>query len=342
MRHVVAAVALAVCTVTAVVCADQAGGGGPQAGGRGTQTAAPAPQAPSPKPQASSPKPQASSAAFDSAKAWEHLRQMVSIGPRPAGSAAIRLTRAYITRQLSSYGLTVQEQPFTANTPAGKVEMVNLSVRLPGRRTDRILLTGHYDTKRFSEFQFVGASDGASSAAILIELARALKGRPHEFTYEFVWFDGEEAVCKGWDECGTTDSPDNTYGSRYYVQAAKSANALPTLKAMILFDMIGAKDLKLKRDGSSTPWLVDLVWAAAKRLGHTSTFQEVRGDVGGDDHMPFMQAGIPSIDIIDLDDYVQLWHTKDDDLAHVSASSMEVVANVVLAALPDIEKRLMR
>ena len=281
-------------------------------------------------------------ASFDSAKAWEHLRQMVSIGPRPSGSAAIKLTQAYITRQLSSFGLTVQEQKFTASTPAGKIDMNNLIARLPGRRTDRILLTGHYDTKRFNEFQFVGASDGASSAAILIELARALKSRPHEFTYEFVWFDGEEAVCKEWSECGTPDAPDNTYGSRYYVQAAKTANALPTLKAMILFDMIGAKDLKLKRDGSSTPWLVETIWAAAKRLGQTSVFREVRGDVGGDDHIPFMRAGVPSVDLIDLDDYVDIWHTKDDDLAHVSASSMESVANVVLAALPDIEKRLMR
>jgi len=306
----------------AIVCADQGTGGAP-----------PKPAAPA------AAQPAAQTASFDASRAWEHLRQMVSLGPRPSGSAAIKMTQAYITRQLSGIGLTVQEQKFTATTPIGPIEMNNLMVRLPGRRPDRILLTGHYDTKRFSDFAFVGASDAASSAAILIELARVLKGRTHEFTYELVWFDGEEAVCREWSECGTPDSPDNTYGSRYYVQSAKKANALPSLKAMILFDMIGAKDLKLKRDGSSTPWLVDLVWAAAKRLGQTSTFQDVRGDVGGDDHMAFMQAGIPSIDLIDLDDYPQ-WHTKDDDLAHVAAGSMKIVADVVLAALPDIERRL--
>jgi Zn-dependent M28 family amino/carboxypeptidase len=266
---------------------------------------------------------------------------MVSIGPRPAGSAAIRQTRGYITRQLSNIGLTVQEQPFTAATPLGKVDMVNLAVKLPGRRPEKILLTGHYDTKLYRDQTFVGASDAASSAAILIELARVLKSRPHEFTYELVWFDGEEAVCKGWDECGTPSSPDNTYGSRYYVQAAKSANALGSLKAMILFDMIGARNLKLKRDSSSTPWLTDVVWAAAKRLGHDRTFLDQGTSVGGDDHMPFVAAGIPSLDIIDLEDYPQ-WHTKDDDLAHVSASSLQVVGDVVLAALPEIEKRLMR
>lgn len=281
-------------------------------------------------------------AAFDSAKAWEHLRQMVAIGPRPAGSPQLRQTRAYITRQLAEMGLTVQDQPFVAATPAGNVEMVNLIVRLPGRRPDKILLTGHYDTKIERSFVFVGASDGASSGAILIELARALKSQPHEFIYEFVWFDGEEAVCDGWDECGKPGSPDNTYGSRYYVQAAQKANAIGSLKTMILFDMIGARDLKIRRETDfSTPWLMDLVWTAAKRLRHDDAFISADGPVGGDDHLPFAKAGVPSIDIIDLQDYPQ-WHTPADDLDHVSQQSLQVVAEVVLEALPDIEKRLMR
>jgi len=277
--------------------------------------------------------------AFDAAKAWEHLRQMVALGPRPSGSSAIRLTRTYITRQLRNEGLTVEEQPFTADTPLGKVDMLNLSVKLPGRRTDRILLTGHYDTKILRDQVFVGASDGASSAAILIELARVLKGTAHEFTYEFVWFDGEEAVCSTWDECGTAASPDNTYGSRYYVQAARQAKATGATKTMILFDMIGARDLTLRRDRASTGWLNEIVWATARRLGHAGTFLDSDTEIGGDDHMAFMQAGIPSVDLIDLSDYPQ-WHTKDDDLAHVSAGSMKIVGDVVLAALPDIEKRL--
>jgi hypothetical protein len=280
-------------------------------------------------------------AAFDSARAYEHLRQMVSLGPRPSGSAAIRQTRAYITRQLSSYGLTVLEQPFTAATPLGNVDMINLSVRLLGRRTDRILLTGHYDTKLYRDRVFVGASDAASSAAILIELARVLKTRPHEFTYDLVWFDGEEAVCEGWDQCGTPRSPDNTYGSRYYVQAAKKANAVPQLRAMILFDMIGARNLKLRRDSASTPWLTDLIWGTAKRLGHSDVFLDSSTEIGGDDHMPFIEAGIPSVDLIDLVDYPE-WHTPQDDLVHVAAGSLQVVGDVTVAALPEIEKRLLR
>ena len=280
--------------------------------------------------------------AFDSGKAYEHLRQMVAMGPRPAGSPALAATRAYITKQLAAAGLKVEEQRFTASTPNGPIEMVNLIVRLPAQRPDRILLTGHYDTKLEKNFAFVGASDAASSAAILIELARVLKDKPHEFTYELVWFDGEEAVCDGWEECGKPGSPDNTYGSRYYVDSAKKAGTLSSVKAMILFDMIGARDLKVRPETEySAKWLNDLVWAKAKEMGHQDVFVPVPGPVGGDDHLPFVQAGIPSIDLIDLMDYPQ-WHTAQDDLSHVAARSLQTVADVTLAALPEIEKHLTR
>lgn len=278
--------------------------------------------------------------AFDSARAFEHLKQMVATGPRPAGSAALRETRAYITHQLAAIGLTVQQQAFTAQTPAGRVEMINLVVRLPGRRPDRILITGHYDTKLMRNQPFVGASDGASSAAFLIELARALKTQPHDLTYELVWFDGEEAVCAGWDDCGQPGSPDNTYGSRFYVQAARKANALGSIKALVLVDMIGADGLVLRRDTKSTPWLTDIIWNTAKRMAFGHVFVDASLPVE-DDHVAFLDAGIPSVDLIDLQDY-PYWHTPDDSLAHVSARSLQVVGDVLLAALPDIETRLRR
>jgi hypothetical protein len=274
----------------------------------------------------------ATTSAFDGARAWGHLQQMVAIGPRPAGSAPIRQTRAYITRQLAALGLNVQEQPFTAMTPLGRVDMVNLILRLPGRRADRILFTGHYDTKLFRDAVFVGASDGASSAAWLIEMARVLASQPHEFTYDFVWFDGEEAVIE-WRP------GDHTYGSRYYVQAERTANALSGIRANILVDMIGDSDLKIRRDQLSTPWLNEVIWSAAKRAGHGSTFIDAPTEID-DDHIPFMEAGVPSVDIIDLD--YPAWHTPDDDLKHVSQRSLQIVGDVVLAALPDIERRLLQ
>ena len=276
---------------------------------------------------------QAAAPAFDSSKAWEHLRQMVAIGPRPAGSAAIRQTRAYITRQLSALGLTVQEQPFVGQTPLGPVDMVNLIVRLPGKRTERLLFTGHYDTKLMKEF--VGASDAASSAAFLIELARVLKDRPREFTYEFVWFDGEEAVVD-WDAKLADGNHDNTYGSRFYVQAARKANALASIKAMILVDMIGDRNLTIRREERSTRWLKDAIWGAAKRLGHGNVFLDEETPIE-DDHVPFLDAGVQAVDIIDLD--YPAWHTPADNLSAVSARSLQIVGDVLLAALPEIEKQ---
>lgn len=281
--------------------------------------------------------------AFDGAKAWTHLQAMVNIGPRPAGSAELRQTRAYITRQIAALGLKVEEQPFVADTPVGKVDMVNLIVRLPGKRPERILFTGHYDTKPMKNTVFVGASDGASSAAMLIELARALKDRPREFAYEFVWLDGEEAFCLEWSECGKPGSPDNTYGSRYYVQAAKKAGMAASIKANILVDMVGAKDLKLWRETRSTKWLTDIVWATAKRLGHGSVFLDQSGEVE-DDHFPFLDAGIPSTDLIDLMDY-PYWHNQQaccDDITRVEAKSLQIVGDVIVAAVPDIEKHLLK
>jgi Zn-dependent M28 family amino/carboxypeptidase len=279
--------------------------------------------------------PQIKAPAFDSAKAFEHLKAIVDIGPRPAGSAQLRQTRAYITKQISSYGLQVLEQPFTAQTPIGPVEMVNLIVRLPGRRSDRILIGGHYDTKLFKNQVFVGASDGGSSAAFLLELARALKDRPREFTVEVVWFDGEEALVD-WDHPSGTD---NTYGSRFYVQTARQANALTSIAAMVLVDMIGDRDLRIRRETQSTAWLTNLIWTAARRLNHQSVFIDETTLVA-DDHLPFLAAGVPAVDIIDLD-YPQ-WHTPDDTLEHVSARSLQVVGDVLLAALPDIEAHLAR
>ncbi len=299
----------------------------------------PAPAAPVSTPAAAEPQKPAGPATFDSSKAFEHLRQMVGFGPRPSGSEALRQTRAYITRQLSAVGLTTEEQRFTAQTPTGPIEMVNLITRLPGKRAERILFTGHYDTKLMKGGQpFVGASDGGSSGAFLIELARVLKDQPREFTYEFIWFDGEEAVVN-WGDPLPNGEFDRTYGSRYYVKQAQKANALTSIKAMILVDMIGDRNLAMKREQQSTPWLKDIIWGAAKRLGHGKVFLDEETPIE-DDHMEFLAAGVPSVDLIDLD-YPE-WHHQDrccDDLSKVGARSLQIVGDVLLAALPEIEKR---
>lgn len=274
--------------------------------------------------------PSAAGPRFDSGRAWEHLRQLVAIGPRPSGSAALDTARRYIKDQLAAAGVGAVEQAWNEQTPIDRVRMVNLVATLPGASKDRIVIAGHYDTKLYREFRFVGASDGASSAAFLIELARVLKPRRNPFTIELVFLDGEEARLPDWS--GT----DNTYGSRHYVASSKHDGTLASLKAMLLVDMIADRDLTIRRDANSTRWLTDIVWTAARRVGADAFLSETTKVE--DDHLPFLAAGIPSVDIIDLD-YPQ-WHTADDTLDAVSARSLQTVGDVVLAALPQIEARL--
>ena len=270
-------------------------------------------------------------AAFDGNKAWEHLRKQVSLGPRPSGTPAIVDTRRYIVEQLKAFGIESREQMFIGMTPLGEVSMANVIATIPGKRRERIVLASHFDTKLYREFRFVGANDGASSTAALLELGRILKQRANEFTIELLFLDGEEARMPEWR------GNDNTYGSRYYVEAARKDKSLATLKALVLLDMIGDRDLRIRRDANSTPWLVDIVWNAAAKLGHTGTFSSELTTIE-DDHIPFLRAGVAAVDIIDLEN--PTWHTPMDTIEYVSAKSLQVVGDVVLAALPDIEKRL--
>jgi Zn-dependent M28 family amino/carboxypeptidase len=282
----------------------------------------------------SNPRTLAPSIAFDSNRAWEHLRRQVGFGPRPSGSPAILDTRRYIVEQLKASGIDVREQPFVGATPLGEVSMANVIGTIPGKRPDRLILASHYDTKLFREFRFVGANDGGSSTAALLELGRVLAGRKNDFTIELLFLDGEEARMTEWR--GT----DNTYGSRHYVQNAQKNGSVKTIKALVLLDMIGDKDLVLRRDSNSSLWLVDIIWAAAARLGHGSTFSKELTTIE-DDHIPFLKAGVAAADVIDLETPMRRgsWHTPADTLEFVSARSLQIVGDVVLAAIPEIEKR---
>jgi len=268
---------------------------------------------------------------FDSSRAYEDLRQIVAFGPRPSGSAALQQTRAYIVKSLKAAGLSPQEQPFDAKTPIGPIHMVNIRATLPGQEQGkgRIVIGGHYDTKLFHEFPFVGANDGGSSAAFLLELARALKGRANALPIELLFLDGEEAV-------GEWTGTDHTYGSRYYVDQARRSGTLKDIRAFVLVDMIGDRNLDIKREEYSTPWLTDAIWSAARRVKRPEFLEETTPIE--DDHQEFLAAGIPSVDIIDLD--YPAWHRPEDRLDQVAAGSLQAVGDVLLAALPTIEMRL--
>jgi glutaminyl-peptide cyclotransferase len=271
--------------------------------------------------------------AFDGGRAFEHLRAVVGFGPRPAGSAAADETRRYIRTQMAAVGVQVSDQAFEARTPLGPVKMVNVRATIPGARPERIILAGHYDTKLFREFRFVGANDAGSSTAVLIEMARVLKARRNAWTVELLFLDGEEAFVDWYL------GDDHTYGSRHYVEEARRTGDLARIKAMILVDMVGDRDLRIRRESNSTSWLTDVIWASARTLGHEAVFAPGPFSVE-DDHLPFVQAGVPAVDLIDLD-YAP-WHTPDDTLDKVSARSMETVGRVLTAAWPSIEGRLLK
>ncbi|MGH7275414.1 MAG: M28 family peptidase [Candidatus Rokuibacteriota bacterium] len=279
---------------------------------------------------ASAAEPARPDAMFDGAAAFRHLERLVAIGPRPAGSPAAARARAYIVGELRAAGVTARVEPFEADTPHGRLKMANLVAVLPGRRPDVIMLAGHYDTKWFRDFRFVGANDGGSSAALLVELARRLAARPRDFTYWVVWFDGEEAR-------ETWTATDSLYGSRWMAEELARKGTLP--RALIVADMIGDRDLGIRREAFSTEWLTDAIWAAAARRGAGAHFLPDTMAVE-DDHAPFLRAGVPSALLIDFD--FPPWHTAEDTLDKVSAQSLAIVGNVLLDALPAIEERLGR
>ena len=264
----------------------------------------------------------------DGAAALRHLERLVAIGPRVAGTPGGERARAYITGKLKKLRVRVEVHAFEADTPHGRRRMANVVAVVPGRRPDVILLGGHYDTKSFKEFRFVGANDGGSSAALLLELARGLAAAPREYTYWVVWFDGEEALVS-WTE------RDSLYGSRRLAADLARSGRLP--RAVVLVDMIGDRDLGILRDTYSTPWLREIVWATAARLGHGRHFLGVEMGVE-DDHAPFLRAGVPAVLLIDFD--YPPWHTAEDTVDKVSPRSLAIVGDVVLEALPSIEHHL--
>ncbi|CAN5741530.1 hypothetical protein BH18ACI4_BH18ACI4_03210 [soil metagenome] len=283
-----------------------------------------------------------SAVAFNGERALAHVRKQVEIGPRAPGSPQLARTREYIVKELQSYGLKVSTYEFVASTPEGEKKMVNITAEIPGEAEEVVILGSHYDTKFYKDMHFVGANDPGASVGTLIELGRVLSGngRKPKFTYWLVFFDGEESFCEGWDECGKPGAPDNTYGSRRYVSELRNENQLDRVRTLILLDMMGYNNLELGRDPLSTKWLQDIIWQTAREIGYGSVFVERPEGVGGDDHEPFLRAGIDAVDIIQLNGY-PYWHKPDDTIDKVSARSMKVVGDVVVASLPRIEQRLL-
>jgi glutaminyl-peptide cyclotransferase len=262
---------------------------------------------------------------FSGARALEFTRKAVAFGPRPPGSPALRKLQSYIVSELKLRRCEIQQDDFTAQTPKGPIAMKNIVARFPGSSGRAVAITGHYDTKLLPGF--VGANDGGSSTGFLLEMAQALQDMPHKDDILLVWLDGEEAFAD-WT------ATDSLYGSRHLAAKWASDGTIARIKALINVDMIGDKDLGILQEGNSSPALRKLVWDTAQRIGYAKYFLST-GSHTEDDHIPFLRVGVNALDLIDFD--YPPWHTPGDTMDKLSAHSLQVVGDVLMAVWKQLE-----
>ncbi len=287
-------------------------------------------------------------AAIDGARAYGYLKQICAIGPRPASSAANTRQRQMVAQHFTRFGATLREQKFHTPDPLSgqRVEMVNLIGSWHPERTQRVLLGVHYDTRPFPDedpdparrkIPFIGANDGASGVALLMEIAHHLSALPTPWGVDLVLFDGEELI---YGRDGEFFLGSKEF-ARLYVEQTENRRNGPRYVAALVLDMIGDKDLAIDQEPHSldfAPRLVQEVWSVARGL-RSRVFRNRVGRAVLDDHLPLNNAGIPAIDIIDFD--YPHWHTSGDLPEQCSAASLEQVGKVVTAwlALPRSSSR---
>jgi hypothetical protein len=244
---------------------------------------------------------------FDGAAAFELLREQVELGPRPAGSPqSLKLARRL--RRIVPHG-RFQKVPGGLHNVIGTVR---------GREPGYLVVGAHYDTKDIPGF--VGANDGASGTAVVAQLARTIRRPRH--TIHFIFFDGEEAP---------RGVPDRQF-EKYGIRGAKvAAPRFAEARAMVLLDFVGDRDLSIPREGNSDPALWRKLRAAARRVGAGRVFPASNFGEVSDDHIPFIRAGVPSIDLIDFD--FPCWHQTCDDLSAVSEKSVDAVGETIYELL---------
>jgi glutaminyl-peptide cyclotransferase len=280
---------------------------------------------------------------FRGDKALEIARQFVAIGPRPCLGPGHLKAEAFLRSEFKHDQL--EEDTFTANTPIGPVPMRNFIVRFPGKKEGVIVLTTHYETNYpLRNIGFVGANDGGSTTGMLIEIANEIRGQATKggvqegYSVWLVFLDGEEAIERWQDE-------DNTYGSRHLAAKWGRDGTLKRIKALLLADMLGDKDLNVLKESQSTPWLSTLVAQAARNTGHAKYFFQTSG-AEEDDHLPFVQRGVPSIDVIDIDYGPHTaqtpdgyHHTAQDTMDKISAKSLTIAGDVFLETIKLVDQK---
>ncbi len=269
----------------------------------------------------------------DGTRAMQHVREIIALGPRFLGSPGHAKVETYLRAHLK--GDDVVEDTFTVDSPEGKFPGRNFIARFPGKKDGIIVIASHYDTNYpLRKTSFIGANDGGSTSALLLEFAQHLRGQKREgYSVWLVWTDAEEAV-QHW-----TDT-DSVYGSRHLAETWEKDGTLNRVKAFLLADMIGDADLDILRDANSTPWLEDLLLEAATRLGYQSHFFAQTGGIS-DDHLPFAKRGVPVADVVDLDyGYNNVFHhTTQDTLDKLSPRSIEIAGDVIWETVQLIDER---
>ena len=273
---------------------------------------------------------------IDATRAFQYTREVPAFGPRYMGNENHKKLERYIVDHLK--GDQVEDDAFTADTVEGKFAVRNIIAKFPGTKDGIIVILGHYDTNYpLRNIGYVGANDGGSSTAILLEFANQLRVAPGKkrdgYSVWLVWTDGEEAVRK-WSDT------DSLYGTRHLAERWEKDGTLKKIKALMVMDMIGDADLDILRDSNGTPWLLDLIYSAAERLGYQSHFYAMQGPVE-DDHLPFVKRGVPSADVIDLDyGYNNVFHhTAQDTIDKLSPKSEEIAGDTIMLTIQMLDQR---
>ena len=265
--------------------------------------------------------------------AYQNLKEFVALGPRYLGSSGHAKAEQFILSHLD--GAQIEEDKFNVQTAAGRFAMNNIIAKFPGKKDGIVVIAGHYDTNYpLKNTSFVGANDGGSNVGLMLEIASQLRIHPPEgYSIWLLFTDGEEATVE-WSDA------DSVYGSKQLAKRWSEDGTAAKVKAFLLLDMIGDKDLDLDRDTNSTPWLLNVVYRASQRTGQASHFS-TRNNAIEDDHLPFRAVGIPVADIIDLNyGFNNLYHhTTQDTADKCSAASLQIVGDIVMETIRALNTR---
>jgi glutaminyl-peptide cyclotransferase len=261
-----------------------------------------------------------------------YFNELMRLSPRPVESEKLRECHLFLMSTLKSFSLDVWEERFTADTPRGPKTMANVIAQKKGRGQGIIYVGSHIDTKHMEGIEIMGANDSGASTAALLELARIISEKDTERTYRFIFFDGEESIEEGMTE------RDGLYGSKYHVLKLQQEENISDVRAMILLDMMGDKDLAINRDYNSSQDLWRLFVSCCQQLGYGDISRGAATSMY-DDHVPFLEAGIRALDIIDFSYGPEnsYWHTEEDTPDKVSIESMLKITHVVLCMIETLD-----